>query len=106
MNNKEIAQAWAKGQVFSRRSKALATDGSSLYSYNLVIGYTNAQGKKVAIDYTRSGGDYRSQTTSTHVGLAIGEATLIRNPCIDDDTVAIEIPKAVYDAKAFTKGGK
>ena len=103
MNNYDIAKAWINNKAFQRKNKALSTDGEDLYSYNLLIGYTNAQGLKVTIDYTRTGGDYRSNTTSTHVGLAKQLCSLIRSPILEDNTVPVEIPKGVYDPKTFTK---
>ena len=106
MNNYDIAKAWINNKAFQRKSKALSTDGEDLYSYNLLIGYTNKQGNKVVIDYTKSGGDYRSMTTSTHVGLAKDLCSLIRSPILEDNTVPVEIPKEVYDPKTFTKRRK
>jgi hypothetical protein len=103
MNNYDIAKAWANNKAVQRKYKALSTDGDDLYSYALLIGYTNDQGKKVAIDYTRTGGDYRSNTTSTHVGLAKELCSLIRSPILQDKTVPVEVPKDVYDPKTFTK---
>jgi len=51
---------------------ALTTDGQSLYSYNLRIAehIPTAAGRQVIVyDYTSRGNAYRSQTTSSHVGL-------------------------------------
>ena len=103
MTNYDIVTAWINNKSFYRKSKALSTDGDHLFSYALKIGYTNKQGKKVAIDYTATGGYMRSTTTSKHVGLAKDKCDLIRNPCIEDDTAPIEVPVSVYDPKAFTK---
>ena len=51
----------------------LKTDGQSLYSYDLRIAEHIPQKDGSAItvvyDYTRGGNAYRSQTTSSHVGL-------------------------------------
>lgn len=103
MKNIDIVTAWINNESFYRKSKALSTDGDNLFSYALKIGYTNKQGRKVAIDYTSTGGYMRSMTTSTHVGMAKRKADLIRNPCIEDDTAPVEIPVSVYNPKAFTK---
>ena len=103
MNNKDIVDAWINNKSFFRKSKALSTDGDNLFSYSLPIGYTNKQGKKVVRDYTAMGGNYRSQTTSTHVGIAMGVADLVRNTTVDDESAPIEIPVNVYNPKTFTK---
>jgi hypothetical protein len=68
MRNENVAARWSYGRVGSTRH--LMTDGVNLYSYQLKIGTTNPQGKKILFDYTSPGGDFRSQTTSCHVGLA------------------------------------
>ena len=103
MNNQDIIDAWITGKSAYRKSKALSTDGDHLFSYSLPIGYTNKHGKKVVWDYTSTGGNYRSQTTSQHVGMAKAKAELVRNTTIDDETVPIEIPVSAYDPKTFTK---
>ena len=54
-------------------------------------------------DYKAMGGNYRSQTTSTHVGIAMGVADLVRNTTVDDESAPIEIPVSVYNPKTFTK---
>jgi len=103
MTNYDIVTAWINNKSFSRKHKALSTDGANLFSYALKIGYTNEQGKKVAIDYTSSGGWMRSMTTSQHVGLAKDKCDLIRNPCLNDEEAPIELCPSVYDPKTFTK---
>lgn len=65
--NKEVVQSFINGR--SNRSGNLTTDGTSLYSYNLEIARWYG-GKPMVFDYTATGGAYRSQTTSQHVGLA------------------------------------
>jgi len=106
MRNDDIVTQWINNLKCIKKHKALSTDGQNLFSYGLLIGYTNPQGHKVAIDRTRIGGDYRSMTTSTHVGIAKRLCSLIRSPYLSDSTSPIEIPKAVYDAKAITKKSK
>ena len=103
MTNHDIITEWISNRPYSKRHKALSTDGQILFSYGLIIGYTNKQGRKVAIDYTSTGGYMKSQTTSTHVGMAKRKADLIRNPCIEDDSAPIEVPVSVYNPKTFTK---
>ena len=68
MCNHEVVNNWAQGNEGFTRS--LRTNGIDLYSYNLKIGTTSDDGKKVLFDYTRSGGSFHSQTTSTHVNIA------------------------------------
>ena len=51
----------------------LKTDGQSLFSYDLRIAEhipdDNGGATTIVYDYTRGGNAYRSQTTSSHVGL-------------------------------------
>ena len=50
----------------------MSTDGSELKSYNLVIGSTLEDGpEKTVFNYTAKGGAFVTQTTSTHVALAL-----------------------------------
>lgn len=103
MNNHDIIDAWIANKSIYRKGKALSTDGDHLFSYSTPIGYTNKQGKKVVWDYTATGGNYLSTTTSQHVGMAMAKAELVRNTTIDDEEAPIEIPVSVYDPKTFTK---
>jgi len=66
MRNCQVAAAWAAGRTAS--TQHMTTDGDRLWSYNLVIGFTEDDGSKVAIDYTAP--HFVSMTTSCHVGLA------------------------------------
>ena len=62
--NKDVASAWG----LSRRASAsnMSTDGQKLWSYDLMIGYTDLEtGGKVLIDYTTKGGRFVSMTTSS-----------------------------------------
>ena len=73
MKNSEVARAWAQGKP--ARTKNFSTDGLTLFSYDLVIGKTvvtplGTRTHKVVYDYTAQSGNFRSQTTSTHVGKA------------------------------------
>lgn len=63
-NLRVIPQAWLDGE--RRRGGALWTDGRTIYSYGLVIGYTATDGRRVAIS-NASG----SMTTSAHRNAAI-----------------------------------
>ena len=73
MTNRELVRAWAEGRV-NVNGGHLSVDGEgSLWSYGLEIG--RRQGQKLIVY------DYRapmtvSQTTSTHVGLAVTAAVL------------------------------
>ena len=68
MTNEQIINTFLDGGTFRRRYKALSTDGSRLYSYNLKIAEHHPDGY-IVYDYTAGGGHCVSQTTSTHVGL-------------------------------------
>ena len=67
MRNEQVIRKWYCGEVAG--SGNLTTDGVNLYSYNLKIG-SREDGLNRVWDYTASG-EYHSQTTSTHVGLAL-----------------------------------
>ena len=64
MKNKEVIRRFTIGR--EGRAGNLSTNGKVIHSYNLVIGF-NIKGESFVIDYTSTGGHYRSQTTSTHV---------------------------------------
>ena len=68
MTNEQVVRAWAAGSKASNGRGSLTTDGSHLLSYDLVIG--DSQSGRV-FNYMRGGGEYYSQTTSKHVGLAL-----------------------------------
>ena len=59
-----VGKAWAAGKAASADN--FSTNGKEIYSYSLIIGKT-VGGKKVAIDYTKIGGHFKSVTTSKHV---------------------------------------
>ena len=78
IRNEEVVNAWLWGNRAS--SGNMSTDGVKLYSYNLMIG--DRSDCQVRIwDYTASG-EYHSQTTSCHVGLALrcAGAPILMNP--------------------------
>ena len=64
MKNKEVIRRFTIGR--EGRAGNLSTNGKTIKSYGLTIGF-NLSGDSFAIDYTSTGGHYRSQTTSTHV---------------------------------------
>jgi len=68
--NEEVVEAFMHQRP--ENAGALTTDGQSLYSYNLRIAehLPNKGGASTIVyDYTSRGGAYKSQTTSSHVGL-------------------------------------
>ena len=87
-DNTEVIQAWVNGQQANSHTKNLSTDGTKLFSYSLCIGDTYA-GEKIAVNYTASVGEYRSQTTSQHVGLAKREADQVMHPEVYEMTDAL-----------------
>jgi hypothetical protein len=72
--NMEIAQAWKNGNAASNRS--MSTDGVTLWSYAMPIGYTD-QGKKIAIRASIS------STTNKHMACAMRKAD-VSVPAYDD----------------------
>ena len=68
MKNEQVIKAFLRNQY--AQAKNLRTNGANLYSYNLLIGRTTPQGRKEVFNYTAPGGDFRSHTTSKHIGLA------------------------------------
>lgn len=67
MNNKEVVLRWMEGKKGSARN--MSTDGVNLYSYHLLIGYTE-NGLKIVKDYRAKAGHFISMTTSHHVTIA------------------------------------
>ena len=72
VTNNDVAARWAQGVPGTNHRKTFHTDGTKLYSYNLMIGDTCPDtGAKVVKDYTARGTyGFSSQTTSCHVGKA------------------------------------
>ena len=70
MRNEQVVLAWLWGNA--ARTQNLWTDGLKLFSYNLLIGDRSDCQIRI-FDYTASG-QFISQTTSCHVGLAMREA--------------------------------
>lgn len=67
--NMDVVRAWSTNHPASSHNGNFRTDGMCLWSYNLMIGATVA-GEKVVALYRAAHGEYKSQTTSTHVGNA------------------------------------
>jgi hypothetical protein len=79
MRNEQVIMAWVNGQVARNGRGSLTSDGTHLLSYDLVIGDS---GKNQVFDYTASG-EYYSQTTSRHVGLALQVSGFELTACPD-----------------------
>ncbi|MDD5454004.1 MAG: hypothetical protein PHW62_00690 [Candidatus Ratteibacteria bacterium] len=75
-SHERIVEAWKHNHP--AREKTMSTDGLNLFSYDLQIGLTDGAGKKIVLDYTKDGGHFISQTTSTQVGEAKKVADIIR----------------------------
>ena len=68
--NSLVAEAWALGKAAKNHKGTFQTDGKRIYSYELQIGDTSEDVKKIVKDYTARGSyGFRSMTTSQHVGL-------------------------------------
>ena len=91
MKNEEVAQSWAKNKSGHTSSMdgtyRFSTDGTNLYSYNLLIGFTTTKGEKVALCYQAGAkykkddeGWFRSRTTSAHVSFAMLNADITAMP--------------------------
>ncbi len=80
-NNDGVAKAWARSEMARSNNGNYHTDGSKLYSYATMIGYTSPEGKKVLLEYTASTGNFLSMTTSSkHIPPARRVATTTINP--------------------------
>ena len=70
VTNALVAEAWALGKPARNHRESFWTDGKRIYSYDLQIGDTAENNKKVVKDYTAKGSyGFQSMTTSQHVGL-------------------------------------
>ena len=79
-DNRNVARAWANSRQAESHTRHLRTDGTFLHSYSLMIGFTADDGSKVLLNYTAPAQCFRSQTTSTHVGVARVYADDIMHP--------------------------
>jgi hypothetical protein len=66
-NTETVTRAWLEGR--NRGAGAMSTDGSTIYSYALAIGYTASEGRKIGIE-NASG----SATTSRHRNAVLRQA--------------------------------
>ncbi len=70
VSNEDVAKRWAMGHCARSHTGNFYTDGKKIYSYELQIGDTSEDDKKLVRDYTAKGSyGFRSMTTSQHVGL-------------------------------------
>ena len=82
-SNRNVASRWAKGQNARNHNNVFRTDGDSLFSYNLKIGFTTLEGRKVLLDYTARTGNFYSMTTSgKHISPARRVADEIMHPTV------------------------
>ena len=86
MRNELVIDAWTRGVAADSHTGALRTDGVNLYSYNLRIGYRARSGSTVVGDYTSPGGDFRSRTSSCHVGKGRGIAGHVMHPTVFENS--------------------
>ena len=71
VRNKQVVDAWRAGEsATNHRRSFYCLDNGSLWSYNLKIGQRTPNGICVMADYTAKTGEFRSMTTSCHVGVA------------------------------------
>ena len=86
MKNELVINSWTRGVAASSHNGALRTDGVSLYSYNLRIGYRARSGSTILGDYTSPGGGFYSMTTSQHVGKARAIACHVMHPAVFENS--------------------
>ena len=86
MRNEEVIDSWIRGVAADSHTGALRSDGVNLYSYNLRIGYRSRSGTTVVGDFTSPGGDFRSQTTSQHVGKVRWRADHVMHPTVFENS--------------------
>ena len=77
MTNLQVAFCWRRGKAAA--SGHMLTDGNNLFSYALLIGRTLGTGASAvkAVKRYQAPKHYVSQTTSHHVGLAIGASDVV-----------------------------
>ena len=72
MKLQQVINAWVEGKYARTPNGSLSSDSSgNLRSYHLVIGTKDSKGQPVVGEFRAlTGGNYVSQTTSPHVGMA------------------------------------
>ena len=81
MSRRAVINSWIAGVPAKTQNDSLSTDGERLWSYKLQIGHKSYHGRPLVKDYRSP--NFISQTTSTHVGLAIcaiNDPGAIRDP--------------------------
>ena len=73
--NSDVINSFLYGR--NARGLNLSTDGTALYSYSLKIAEWTSNGV-IVYDFTATGGDFYSMTTSQHVGLIKREVSPTR----------------------------
>ena len=86
VRNEQVIDAWTRGVKADSHTCALRTDCVNLYSYNLRIGYRARSGTTVVGDFTSPGGDFRSMTTSQHVGKVRWRADHVMHPTVFENS--------------------
>ena len=90
VNNKQVAKAWALGQIATNHGNTFSTNGHKLYSYSKLIGITLPDNSKVLFEYTTKGGHFLSMTTSTkHISPARSFATMVLTPDIKESLMRV-----------------
>ena len=79
-----ILKAWINSEEGGTANGSFTTQGGTLYSYNVTIGYTRHDDVKCVVDHTANGLGFISTTTSCHVGKA-------RNYCDNNGIMMIRI---------------
>ena len=82
LTNTAVLERWSEGKCGESYTGALTTDGTSLFSYTLKIGHRARSGTTIVGDFTSPGGEFKSMTTSCHVGKARGVADHIMHPAV------------------------
>lgn len=65
MSIKDVINAWYEGK--SASTKSLHTDGNKIWSYDLLVGYTDELGNAFLISYNAENNHFVSSTTSKHL---------------------------------------
>jgi hypothetical protein len=73
MKMQDVINSWINNSSAKTANNSISTNGSSIFSYDLEIGYTDVTGAKVARDYS----GVFSRTTTRHVGAIKSVANVI-----------------------------
>ena len=79
VNNTKVVQAWINGEDARNHRETFTSSNGRLKSYDEVIG-VNMGGTCIVRDATARGGQFYSQTTSCHVGMARSKANIVWHP--------------------------